>query len=134
MSGTQAKLSSKPPVISSSESLERLEKLKDWTEEPSKKAAEAIGASKQEDGKAGVVNEQKIASKALEVQIKDSFEYPWQDPRSVGFSTSSFRLPTELFLKLKFLGDTTYGSSMSKILIEALEPQIDKLLKERGIE
>lgn len=114
--------SSPPPALNTTQSLARLETLKDWTEEPAKKAAAAISKEGQGDGQG---NKEKIDPRVP--------QYPWQAGQT-GSTLASFKIPTQLFLKLKFLGDTTYGSNMTKILLEALEPKVEQMLKERGIE
>ena len=43
----------------------------------------------------------------------------------------NFKIPMRLYLKLKYLGDTTYDSSMTKIVVSTLEKETDRLLKAR---
>lgn len=114
------------PTASTEKTLERLEALKDWTEEPAKRAAAALG----EEDRA---EPQPEPENAPEPREKAKTQYPWQQPGLEGTHLSNFKLDLRLFLKLKYLGETTYGSNMTKILTEALEPKVNKMLKERGI-
>lgn len=46
--------------------------------------------------------------------------------------TTTMRLPLELYEKLKFLGETTYGESMNAIVIGAIQREVARRMKERG--
>lgn len=58
---------------------------------------------------------------------------PWDAIDEAAIQPFSARLNTRLFLKLKYLGETTYGTNMTKILHEALAEKVSVMLKERGI-
>lgn len=47
--------------------------------------------------------------------------------------STTFRLPNELYLKLKWIGDTTFNQSMTDVVIAALEKEVALRLQERGI-
>lgn len=47
--------------------------------------------------------------------------------------STTFRLPLELHLQLKWLGETTYGESMTDIVITALEKEVALRLRDRGV-
>jgi hypothetical protein len=120
------KLTPAPAPTTTAETLDRLGKLDEWTEEPARRAAAAL------EGK-GEETPQPAAENAPEAQETAKPEYPWQQPGMEGTHLANFKLERRLFLKLKYLGETTYGSNMTKILSEALEPKVNKMLKERGI-
>jgi len=42
----------------------------------------------------------------------------------------SIRLPREIYQKLKYLGETTYGESMNDIAMAAIEREVNRRLKE----
>lgn len=129
---SKPKLSSRPPVINTAETLSRLERLDEWSQEPSKKAAEAIGAAKPVQEGQPAVEVTENAPKTLKTQKSET--YPWDDVDPKANSMTTMRLNTTLYLKLKYLGETTFGSNMKKIMEEALESKIKKMLKERGID
>lgn len=120
-SGPQNKIRSAPPTRSAAEALAGLEKVQDWTEQPAKDAASAIASS------IGVV----VTETPLEPPVA---RFPWDDAL-MGSAESvklvNFKIPMRLYLKLKYLGDTTYDSSMTKIVVSTLEHEIERLLKDR---
>jgi hypothetical protein len=121
-SGQPNKIRSMPPSMRSPEqAMADLDKLQEWTEQPAKDAASAI-APKIED----------VA--AVAAQSPPAARYPWEDaPGAVeAVKLVNFKIPIKLYLKLKYLGDTTYGSSMTQIFVTAMEKETDRLLKERG--
>ncbi len=120
----QPKLSSKAPTLNVPETLERLNALEEWSEQPARVAADAI---KHEQ----VVRPKSVKENAPKVKVGEG-TYPWEDGVN-GVVSVNFKLPANLFAKLKYIAETTYGSNMTKIVIEALEPKVDKMLKERGI-
>lgn len=143
MKAGHQKLRSQPPSRQSGQdALKRLDALKEWTEEPARSSAEAIGAQpeevKPELEPVSVVNSTPKPAQTPSKASKRSGvgDYPWQDASVVSsglVKSMNFNIPMELYLKLKWLGDTTYNSNMTKIIIEALEEKTHKLLKERGI-
>lgn len=60
--------------------------------------------------------------------------YPWQSEGIGGTRPVNFRIPAMLFLQLKWLGDTTYGETMTSIILKAVSDEVDRRLKERGID
>jgi hypothetical protein len=104
--------------------MERLETLNDWSEQPAKDAAAVLAAPPQlEETPTNPPTALKTASEA-----------PWQVVKnpSVGTHLANFRIPIELYKKLKWFGATTFGSNMTSIVIEALEIHLNKLDKDRS--
>jgi hypothetical protein len=150
--GTQPRLRTQPPKSGSqADALKRLEQLDGWTEEPAKAAADAIGATQAihassairpsnaaEDAQlaqavepAKPVQAVKAAKKTQPVQ-----QYPWataeQGWRPV-MRQFNIRVTEDVYLRLKWLGETTYGSNMTQIAIEAITDRVTAMLKERGV-
>lgn len=70
------------------------------------------------------------AAKTIGLSPKKTLQ-PWEveDPNSVTVCT--FRLPSPLVARLKYLAGTTFGETQTSILIRILGPKLDKMLKER---
>lgn len=45
----------------------------------------------------------------------------------------NFKIPIDLYKKLKYLGGTTYNGSMTSIVVNALEKEVGLLMIERGL-
>lgn len=76
------------------------------------------------------------APKAAGVKPKPTVsndEYPWSSKSSDSLTQLNSRVPEDLFYKLKYLGSTTYGETMSSLIIRALKKEVDAELKKRGI-
>ena len=120
-SGPQNKIRSAPPMRSPAEALAGLDKVQEWTEQPAKDAASAITP---------------VADAMAPVEPPKTPEarFPW-DEAAIGAPEAiklvNFKIPMRLYLKLKYLGDTTYDSSMTKIVVSTLEKETDRLLKAR---
>ncbi|WP_426148767.1 hypothetical protein [Polaromonas sp. DSR2-3-2] len=120
-SGPQNKIRSAPPMRSPAEALAGLDKVREWTEQPAKDAASAITP---------------VAEVIAPVEPPKAPEarFPW-DEAAMGAPEAvklvNFKIPMRLYLKLKYLGDTTYDSSMTKIVVSTLEKETDRLLKAR---
>lgn len=122
----QPKLSSRPPALNTTQTLERLEVLDEWSEQPAKIAADAI--SHEQVSSPQPVKENKPKKREI------GERYPWDDITDINTKQPLYmRVPLSLYLKLKWLGDTTYGTDMTTITIEAVEAKVNKMLKERGI-
>lgn len=68
-----------------------------------------------------------------QVQTNQGGPKPWAVlEQLVQMQAVSYRLPRELYLQLKYLGDTTFGKSMNDIVVEAVEKEVDRRLRERG--
>ncbi len=126
MKSGQSKITAKP--LNRTSDAERLEKLDEWTEAPAKEVAASIAKPAESTA---------VAPKP-EKKGKDT-GYPWESVPATGASflaaqkSVNFKIPMDLYLKLKWLGETTYLSDMTKIVTEALQEKTGKLLKERGI-
>lgn len=59
---------------------------------------------------------------------------PWADDGQDGVVSFNFKLPRALAVRLRYLGDTTYGASMTSIVVDAVTPVVAQMLKERGLE
>ncbi|HEX7719697.1 MAG TPA: hypothetical protein VF389_07820 [Woeseiaceae bacterium] len=125
--------------------LERLEKAEDWTEAPTRQAAESLADDPQaaEDVKPAEQGGKKPATarkSPAKVQPKapPKVERPWEaalqmhDGTSAATRLANFKLPGEMYAKLRWLADTTFDYSMTRIVIEALEVKIEQMLKERA--
>lgn len=110
--GTQSKLRTTPPskTMSDQDAIEKLNLLSEWTEEPVRNAAASIG------------------------NVLDTAK-PWEVVQAQPELTKSvnFKLPLALYQKLKWLGETTYGSSMTQIVIDEMTKATNRLLKERTV-
>ena len=120
-SGPQNKIRSAPPMRSQAETLAGLNKVQEWTEQPAKDAASAITP-------AAEVIAPVEPPKAPEARLQWD-EAAISAPEAV--KLVNFKIPMRLYLKLKYLGDTTYDSSMTKIVVSTLEKETDRLLKAR---
>lgn len=60
-------------------------------------------------------------------------EFPWQTVPEGSERQLNVKVPADLHFKLKWLGDTTYGTNMTQIIIDALQDVAKKMLRERGI-
>lgn len=128
----QAKISVNPPPASQTQqdALKRLEKLSEWSEQPSRDVADAIKDTDPEPTESPrVATKQK---KKPEVSAK-----PWDVAADYAHGTGeplksmNFKLPIELYMKLKWLGETTFGTNMTKILTEALYEKTSQMIKDR---
>lgn len=129
-----------PPRTSSGENLARLEMLEEWTEEPARLAAQALAwegaAVESAEPKEAQTpdSEAKPIKKPARAAAEPAKEnYPWSACRDEEVRQVNLRLPARLALQLKFLGETTYGSSMNKIATESIQATVKKMLSERGI-
>lgn len=119
-SGPQNKIRSMPPMRNPAEVLAGLDKVREWTEQPAKDAASAISPA--------------VEAIPIESSKASAARFPWDEPASSTLEAVklvNFKIPMRLYLKLKFLGDTTYDSSMTKIVVATLEKETERLLKER---
>lgn len=119
------RLSAKPPGSSLSNDLERLERLNSWTEEPARAVAESLDAEPKPAEEGRAVKPPKASPQQPKM--------PWDDVPDDVHRQFNVRLPYKLAIQLKWLGDTTFDSSMSKIVIESLEKTAKRMLAERGV-
>jgi hypothetical protein len=127
MTTSQPKPSSRPKshnltVVSD---LEKLEKAEEVINQPSKDVAINAGLIPAE----GVGD----SVKTEESTVKAEPQYPWIGVSDANQSVN-FKMPLELFLKVKWLSDTEYGMNMTKLYIEAIEKEVAIRMKARGIE
>lgn len=101
----------RPPVPvtqrSDEQTLMELSAVDSLTETPALAAAKTIGLA---------------PKKALQL-------WEVEDPNTVTVCT--FRLPSPLVAKLKYLAGTTFGETQTSILISILGPKLEKMLKEK---
>lgn len=143
MSSTQQpKLRTRPPKLpDAAAAMRRLEALDEWTEQPARDAAAALGERKEAAKPAAVPAKPKTKptakpKKAVEKKAEKQGA-PWDVIEVKGggsIQPCSFRLPMELYKQLIWLSGTTLGYNQTRIVKEALTEKIDKMLKERGIE
>jgi hypothetical protein len=96
-----------PTKRTDEETLRELERVDAITEVPSRAAAKAIGIE---------------AKKVLQ---------PWEVEDQNSITTCTFRLPSAIVAKLKYLAGTTFGETQTSIMIGILGKNLDKMLKER---
>jgi len=60
--------------------------------------------------------------------------HPWESIPEEATQTYVIDLPAKLHCQLKWLGGMTWGSSMRKIVINALEAEAKRLLNAKGID
>lgn len=138
------KLRTQPPKAPQVDPLARLQALESWSEEPAKAQASALAkpegegaaipaAQPSEASTPSTANDAAEPSKDSK-QSKDSKpSYPWDGVDDGQSHQFNIKIPKALYLRLKWLGDTTYGTSMTQIAIQGLEARAAKMLKERGI-
>lgn len=124
----------------------RLEKLDMWTEEPAKDVAKALSDPPAAE-KPATEGEPSPTPATTPVAAPAPRKTPGKGGKSGSNGAKPWlmgeelapgaakafqvRLPAELFLQLKWLGETTYGSSMNSICIEAIRHEVHKLVRER---
>lgn len=110
------------------EAKKRLQALDDWTAEPNKLPAHALPTTP--EATQAPTSPPKATEKPPEAPRK-----PWEaaNGESEGLVSFNFKLPRTMALKLRYLGDTTYGETMTSILIKTLGPRLDEMLHERGL-
>lgn len=129
-------LSSRRPVLENSTSLSsRLAALENWTEEPTMVAFDALQTTNDEID-ANVPTHAEKPALALENTVGQGAAeqvLPWANASEEKLSVFMFKPSEALHLKLKFLGETTYGMTMQKIVVDAVEQRVAALLKARGL-
>ena len=153
------KLRATPPKLDQGAALARLKALEEWSEEPARAQAESIAApegqgaaSSDSSASPHSSDSSSSATSSLSAASNDSrpinasshskpktaskpkpMGYPWEGIDEDSVTQFNIRVPRALFMRLKFLGETTFGSSMTEIGIRALQAEADKMLTERGI-
>jgi hypothetical protein len=129
MSNLQPKLRTLPPKSGQQSALDRLGKLSDWTEEPSRDTS-AVIAPLETPPKP---TENPVSEIHTPTLAKES-RTPWtiNNAPPIAVRSMNFKLPIDLYQKLKWLSETTYGYNMTRILIEALEEKTTQMLKDSG--
>lgn len=121
-SSSPNKIRARPPAThNAAQALADLDKVQDWTEQPAKTAASAISPPVEA-----------VAPAAAPTPSAPAF--PWLVPGATDSTRLvNFKLPTALYLRLKYLGETTYGESMTSIVTGVIEKEVDRRLAERGV-
>lgn len=126
-----------PAARSQAEVLRDLERVEQLTESPARAAAQAVAEPTEGAGRYATP-EAPIAATAAPGQAiakgkftKDAM--PWEQVEDQGTVSFNFKLPRKLAAKLKYVGDTTYGETMTSIVASALESKLEKMLKERKL-
>ena len=119
------------------EAKKRLQALDDWTAEPNKVPAHALPTTPeatQAPTSAPNIAEAPAPTPAPE-KPPQAPRKPWEatNGEAEGLVSFNFKLPRTMALKLRYLGDTTYGETMTSLLIKALGPRLDEMLHERGL-
>ena len=116
------------------EGVKNLEALDEWTQQPAKEIANAIGQGADkvvEKAPEGVAPVEQVVEQPKKVVAakKAQATMPWENVS--GIKSMTFRLPAELAEKLKYLGGTIYGETINSVATTALEKEVKRLLKER---
>ena len=119
------------------EAKKRLQALDDWTAEPNKLPAHALPTTPeatQAPVNAPEATEAPTPPPATQ-KPSEAHRKPWEaaNGEAEGLVSFNFKLPRTMALKLRYLGDTTYGETMTSILIKTLGPRLDEMLNERGL-
>lgn len=127
MSRSSPPLRRLPPKLPA-EAKVRLDKLEEWSEEPARDAAAVLSTADEPANGEG-------EGRAVPPKIKGVAAYPWIEYDGVPvLSSVLLRIPKSLHMKVKFLGETTYGDSMNKIMQRAIEREVKEMLRKRGID
>ncbi len=143
---TPPSLKTRPPKAAAGDDLAKLEALEDWTKVPAAAAAEAAqldGAQDAENeavapeewqGEAKVLPKQKSPTKGRK---QPEALKPWlsllDQEGASAIKLMNFKCPIELFAQTRWLAQTTYGYTMTRIIIEALQEKNAQMLKDRGL-
>lgn len=125
-------LSMMPPVFGrEAAALADLEKVRELTEAPAREAVKALEGQGEGDAVAPAV--EAVAAPKPEKKVKAKGDMPWEsEDMGTGLTAVTFRLPVQLAAKLRYLGGSTYGSTINSIATDAIEARVAKLLRERG--
>lgn len=113
------------PAMTVEQGIQALQKVDEWSVKPAREAAEALSESVQKvaDTPAAPVPPAPKSKKGQGASM------PWEG--AVGTEQLNVRIPAELLEKLRWLGGTTYGESVSSIVRNALEREVKRMFKER---
>lgn len=130
-------MTARPPMPARSQEdvLRDLEKVEQITESPARQAAQAVAEPTEGAGqgaRAEVPEPATVAPIVVQAKAKPGKDaMPWELVEDEGNVSFNFKLPRRLAAKLKYVGDTTYGETMTSIVAAALEAKLEKMLKER---
>ncbi len=111
--------------------LKRLAELDEWTTLPEQGRAELTQAP---GGPQEPANEGQGPEAAAGVpELATGPKMPWEDVAPGMTKPYSIILPAEIYLKVKWIGETTYDSSMRQFVLSALRRAIDEEFKERKL-
>lgn len=137
---TKPLMTARPPVPGRTQEqiMRDLEAVDSLTETPARAAAQTVSEPPEGAGHVTAPGARGHASPipslpAKDKHVKNSALMPWELVEGKGTVSFNFKLPNKLGAKLKYLGDTTYGESMTSIVTAAVEQQVEKMLKERGL-
>lgn len=102
MSTTQSKIRALPPRKVEA-ALDDLNKLDDWTEQPSKQAASAIT--------------ERVDAVAPKAETK---------PVSAGLVTMTTRYPAAIASRVRFFAGTNYGVTINSFIVDAVREKLDR--------
>lgn len=141
--GPQNKIRTLPPASTKAgqgakDALDRLRKLDEWTEEPVKDALDALTPPKPAEAPQSAQTTTGVGEGASTqvATVGDHPTTPWAvviDRTRSATKPLNFKIPEELYLRLKWLSETTYGETMTSIIISALEEKTAEMLKSRGV-
>lgn len=147
---TTPSLKTRPPKAGTQdEALAKLDALEDWTKAPAASAAAAAElegpakpqkAARRREQQAVIDGAQPIqrkTPKARKPSVPASVK-PWlsllnEEGSAAAIKLMNFKCPIELFAQTRWLAQTTYGYTMTRIIIEALQEKNEKMLKDRGL-
>lgn len=116
------------PTRTADEALSDLAKVDALTETPARSAAQSL----EEEGGAEATPVT-VTAPAAKQKAAPKNAMPWDAVEEEGSVSFNFKLPNKLAAKLKYLGGTTYGESMTSIVTSAVETRVEKMLKERKL-
>lgn len=130
-----------PQAIPPDETAARLQALDTWTEVPAKEAAAEIaveeGAKPARKARPPAPAAEKRRRAPPKPPVAPAAS-PWlvvtqEDSAPPAIKLANFKLPAPLYAKMRWLAQTTYGYTMTRLVIEALEAKMDEMLEQRGI-
>lgn len=130
-------------AMDQSDALERLNKVDTWTEEAETRGGRhaSLEAPVEAPVEVSTAPLDLVVNEVVHATIPEAPKpskarkkvepMPWDDANPRIEKKVLLRIPEPLHAKLKYLGETTYGDSMNKIILKALETEVEKRLAER---
>lgn len=100
-----------------------------WTEQPARLAAEALAQDAQTPEVRGEVGAG-VENGATGRKSRSAKPAPWDDVVAVTESDTklrAFNLPNRLYRELKYVADTTFGETMTSIVVAGIRMRLDEM-------